>query len=84
MKKGITDNAMFAKGGWLFGLLALILAVTTAGSAQTVRQATGLTPSDIQNAVDAFRNDLGGARSIGMACRTLLLPLAFCPAISLT
>lgn len=63
MKKGITDNAMFAKRAWLFGLVALILVVTTAGSAQTVRQATGVTPSDIQNAVDAFRNDLGGANN---------------------
>jgi hypothetical protein len=44
-----------------FGLLALTF--TPLCQAQTVRQAAGLSPAEIQGAVDAFRADLGGANN---------------------
>ncbi|MEO6726663.1 MAG: hypothetical protein ABIU20_07120 [Blastocatellia bacterium] len=65
MKKNLRRKAMLAVMTSLSSLssLMLALALTPSGYAQTVRQAAGSTPADIQSAVDEFRTDLGGANN---------------------
>ncbi len=43
--------------------LLSFMAATPRGYAQVIRQATGLSPADIQGAVDDFRADLGGVNN---------------------
>lgn len=69
MKRTLRFKLSFAAMTGLLGPLALVLALAFAplSYAQTVRQVAGLSPADIQSAVDAFRsnNGVGGTFATG-------------------
>jgi hypothetical protein len=63
MQKATRRRTLRSAAAFVFAMSATALSIDEASALPLVRQASGATPAEIQDTIDAFRSDLGGSNN---------------------